>query len=370
MMFNITKHIYDCKFAALAAVFALWSLTALANDQEANEFYQQGLNDMKSGDYIDAANRFLDSELKADTVSLKANSVKAAMNAYSKAKFYYKEFEMIERLIIGYPSEIDFGEMVDREYHLADLYFKGHRDPAFWSLRWVPWLTGPDKSIEMYNKALKHAPFANSAPRARLRLAVLMLENDQFSKALKQLRKLIKDNPNSEYCKYAYLELGNALFQLSRRGDGDGKYNRETLKIFKEFREKFPKAAENDWIDKCLLRSKDIQAKRMLGIAKFYNRIGRTAPAERYLNDILLKYPDSKSADKSEEMLTDIDKSYVPEGFRPELKSRLQKYSVMPIPAEPSKIIQVPENSGGRHLLPMKDLGIKEKKKANWWEFE
>ena len=72
---------------------------------------------------------------------------------------------------------------------------------------------------------------------------------------------------------------------------------------------KYPKAAEIDWIKKCQLRSKDIQAKRLLGIAEFYKRIGRTAPAERYLNDILVKYPDSKSADKSEEMLSQIDKT-------------------------------------------------------------
>ncbi|QSH40164.1 outer membrane protein assembly factor BamD [Lentisphaerota bacterium ZTH] len=342
----------------------------MATDQEANEFYQRGLSEMKAGNYIDAANRFLDAEHQAESISLKAGAVKAAMDAYSKAKFYHKEFNMIEKLLAGYPSEVDFGKMVDREYELADLYFNGHRDPAFWSLRWVPWLTGPDKSIEMYSKALKHAPFAKSAPRARLRLAVLLIEKDKFDDAMKQLRKLIKDTPTSRYCKYAYLELGNALFELSKRGDGDGKYNREALKVFKEFKEKYPKAAENDWIDKCLLKSKDIQAKRMLGIAKFYNRIGRTAPAERYLNDILLKYPDSKSADKSEEILTEIDKSYVPEGFRPELKSRLQSYSVIPIPAEPSNIIQVPENSGNRLLLPMKDTGIKQKKNTNWWEFE
>jgi outer membrane protein assembly factor BamD (BamD/ComL family) len=222
----------------------------------------------------------------------------------------------------------------------------------------------------MVEKALKHAPFSKRAPEAKLRLAVLLIEEGKTPEGLKHLRELVKNYPQSKYCKYAYLELGNALFQLSKAGDGDGKYNNEALSVFKAFKKKYPKADETDWINKCLLKSKDIQAKRLLGIAKFYKRIGRTAPAERYLNDILVKYPDSKSAETSEEILSEIDKSYIPEGFKPSLKSRYQKYDVIPIPSQTSRIIIVPENSNGKYLYPIRDLGIKKPEEKNEGEDE
>jgi outer membrane protein assembly factor BamD (BamD/ComL family) len=340
-----------------------FSLCLKAEDATTTEKFRMALEKQKAGNYVSAADNFLDAEFLAKDIRMKAEAAKEAMKCYRKANLLYKEFTVIERLLNAYPAEVDFGKLVEREYEICDKYFKGHRDPAFWSLRWIPWLAGPDRSEEMLKKALKHAPFAASAPQAKLRLAVLLIEDGKTPDGLKELRELIKDYPKSKYCKFAYLELGNALFQLSQTGDGDGKYNSEALSVFEKFKKTYPKAAEIDWVNKCLLRSKDIQAERLLGIAKFYKRIGRTAPAERYLNDILVQYPDSKSAAASEEILSKLDKSYTPEGFRPELKNRYQQYDVIPIPSQKSRIIVVPENSNGKFLLPVKDLGIKKRDK-------
>ena len=334
-------------------------LKSEVKDIKSTEKFQAGLRKFKAKDYVGAADKFKDAEFLSRSISMKAAAAKEAMKSYRKANLLYKEFIVIERLLNSYPAEVDFAKLVEREYEIADKYYNGHRDPEFWSLRWIPWLVGPDRSEEMLRKALKHAPYAQTAPQAKLRLAVLLIENEKVLEGLKELREMIKNYPKSKFCKFAYLELGNALFQLSLTGDGDGKFNSEALSVFKEFIKKYPKAAEIDWIKKCQLRSKDIQAKRLLGIAKFYKRLGRTAPAERYLNDILVKYPDSKSADKSEEILSEIDKSYIPENFRPALKSRYQKYDVIPIPSQTSRIILVPENSNGKHLYPIRDLGIK-----------
>lgn len=339
-------------------------------DVKVNEKFQAGLKKYEAGEYDSAADKFNDAEFLARNIEMKAEAAKEAMRCYRKAKLLYKEFQVIERLLNRYPAQVDFAGLVDREYEIADAYHKGHRDPEFWSLRWIPWLEGPDRTKEMVEKALKHAPFSKRAPEAKLRLAVLLIEEGKTPEGLKHLRELVKNYPQSKYCKYAYLELGNALFQLSKAGDGDGKYNNEALSVFKAFKKKYPKADETDWINKCLLKSKDIQAKRLLGIAKFYKRIGRTAPAERYLNDILVKYPDSKSAETSEEILSEIDKSYIPEGFKPPLKSRYQKYDVIPIPSQTSRIIIVPENSNGKYLYPIRDLGIKKPEDKNEGEDE
>jgi hypothetical protein len=155
--------------------------------------------------------------------------------------------------------------------------------------------------------------------------------------------------------------LSNALFQLSQKGDGDGKYNREAVTVLNTFLAKYPNAPECDWVRKCLLKTKDINAQRLYGIASFYHRFGRNEPAERYLSDVMKQYPDSLAADRSEELLTKIDKTYVPEGFRPEIESREQKYREIPLPPEASDTITVPENSNGKWLLPIKDLGIPNK---------
>ncbi len=367
MKLFLLKKLKLWRIMAFTFLLAVQCAAVNANDNDANTAYKEGLEKYTAKEYYPAAKKFLDAELLADSPSLKADALKETVNSYRQAKMYYKEFGCVERLLNYYPSFIDFSKMVEREYEIGDEYFRGYRDPEFWALRWVPWLTGPDRAVEIYEKALKHAPFAGNAPRAKLRIAVLLIETGKVDKAMEYLREIIRQHPDTPECKYAYLELGNALFQLSQKGDGDGKYNREALEVFNAFLTKYPKAPEGDFVKKCLLKSKDINAQRLLGMAKFYQRIGRSEPAERYLNDVLKQYPDSMAADKSEQMLTKIDKTYVPEGFRPEVESRNQSFKQIPIPPEASPVMVVPENSDGKWLLPIKDLGIipKDEKQVN-----
>ena len=339
-------------------VLVLLSFGAYASDAEANVKYQDGLKESEKKNFYDAAKLFLDAEFMADTVSLKANSVKAAAEAYRKARLLYKEFECVEKLLSSYPGLVDFQSMIDREYEIGEQFFAGHRDPAYWSLRWVPWLKGSDRTEEIYAKVIKRAPFAAQAPVAQVRLAALMIDKGQPSQALKYLREVIEKHPDSPACKYAYLELGTALFELSQKGDGDGKFNQECIRVLKDFMKKYPDAPECDWAARTILKSKDIAANRILGLAKFYDRIGRPDPAERYLNNVLREYPDTQAANASEALLAKMDKTFAPESFRPEIESRIQSFTNIPIPEERSEIMVVPENSGGKWLLPVRDLGL------------
>ncbi len=336
----------------------LLTVTLCADDAEANIKYQKALEANTNRNYYDAAKLFLDAEFLADTVSLKAKAVLAAADAYRQARCLYKEYECVEKLLAGYPGYIDFPSMIDREYSIGDQFFAGHRDPAYWALRWVPWLKGPDRTYEIYSSAIKRAPFAESSPMARLRLSALLLDQGKPREALAHLREITSKHPTSPACKYAYLELGTALFELSQRGDGDGKYNAECVQVLHEFLKKYPNEPECDWVRKTILKSKDISAERILNIAKYYKRIGRQDPAERYLSTVLRQYPDTEAAGTSEALLSDLDKTFAPEAFRPEVESRIQLFPNIGIPEERSDLMVVPENSGGKWLLPIRDLGF------------
>ncbi len=352
------------RFFKIPALLVLCLLGAgvYATDAEANLKYQRGLEAVEKENFYDAGGLFLEAEFMADTVSLRANAVKAAADAYRRAGVLYKEFECVEKLLTSYPGEVDFQGMIEREYEIGDQFFAGHRDPSYWALRWVPWLKSSDRSEEIYTKAIKRAPFASQSPMARVRVAALMIDKGRAKEAMGHLRDVIEKHPTAPACKYAYLELATALFELSERGDGDGKYNQECIQILKEFMKKYPDASENDWAAKTILKSKDIAAKRVLGKAKFYDRIGRQEPAERYLTSVLRNYPDTEAANDSEAMLAKMDKTFVPEAFRPEVESRIQTFSNIPIPEERSEIMVYPENSDGRWLLPIRDLGLEKSK--------
>jgi outer membrane protein assembly factor BamD (BamD/ComL family) len=345
-------------FAALLLFSGCLTQQLFASDGEAAALFQQGLKEVKAKTYRQAAKTFLKAKDTADDVTLKGKALKEAMLNFRRAKLYGEEFKCIEMLLNSYSAQVDYATMVEREYAIGNIYFKGYRDPAFWQLRWVPWLTAPDKTLKVYLKALKRAPFSPQAPRVKLRVACLYIENGKIEKSLAILRNMIKDHPSEKITKFAYLELANALFQLAQTGDGDGKYNSEAIRLLRDFLKKYPKASECAWVEKTLLKTKDLAAKRLYSMAKFYNHMGKTETSERYLSDVLTKYPDTATVDDAEELLTHIDKEFAPTGFRPELKSRLQKYREMPIPEEDTPIMVTPQASGGKWLLPVRDLGL------------
>lgn len=329
-----------------------------ADDASANEEYKTGVEKFKKAEYKSAGEKFMDAELLADSTKLKAACVKEATLSFRKAGLYWKEFNCLEKLLTRYPSYVDYSKAIDREFEIADAFFIGHRDPAFWTFRWIPWLTEPDRTLKIYQQVIKRVPFGSKTPLAMLRLSFIYIENGETKQALDILRNLIRNFPNTESCRYACLELGGALFQLAQKGDGDGKYNREASTVLKEYIEKYPDSQEVEWARKSLLKTRDIAAKRYLGMARFYNRIGNKPPAARYLNTVLTKYTGTTSEPDSEALLVKIDQEYRPTGFRPELESRLQTYNMINIPEEYEPILIVPENSDGKWLIPIREIDM------------
>ncbi len=338
----------------IAVLLAAWTLPA--DDAESSRLATEAADLARAREWRDAAKMLEEAEFTAETPLLKLNSLLGQAEAWRRCGLLFREYEVIEKILKHYPTRCDFNYWVKREYEIAQAFVTGYRDPAFWYLRFIPWLTDEDRTETVAENVLKHAPFAAAAPELRLRLAFYYDEKGKIDKAIRHLRAIIKDYPEASQQKYALLALGEMLYFLSRKGDGDGRLNREALEVFEDFRKHYPGASEMPYVDKCILEGKDIQSERMLGIAQFYNRTGRKQAAQQYLNRVLKEYPDSLSAAESERLLVKLDKEYTPDEFPPEIKPRLLSSPRRAIPDEGQILLIAPENSNGRYLLPIYDL--------------
>ena len=272
----------------------------------------------------------------------------------------YKEFNALDQLVLNFGPYTNMEESVDRMIEIGDLYFAGEREPMFWAFRFVPWLTDKDRTAELYQRALERAPFAKGASRARMRLAVHLLDEGNSEEALKLLRESVRQSESKHGAdlelKYSYLILAEHLFGLAAKGDGDGKFYNEALEVCDSFKKKFPDAAENETVELWKLKGKDVRAKQLLDMADFYCTSGKTTPAVRYLNEILTKYPDTGYAVEAEKKLVEIDKTFAPVAVLPETEERYLKYDAFNAPQEEKKILTVPGDSDNRYLLNVYDI--------------
>ncbi|MBO5792414.1 MAG: outer membrane protein assembly factor BamD [Lentisphaeria bacterium] len=343
------------KLAGVVCLLAAGSFLLKADDAEAVKSYQEGLKLFNAKEYYDALKKFKDSELLAKSNTIRANSLRAQIGAAKMAELPWQEFELIEALLTRFPEYADVPASVKREYQLGDIFFKGKREPAFYAMRKIPWLTGPDKTADIYTQALKRAPYAPEAPAARLRLAFIYDQKGEVMKSLEQLRIVEREFSASSSYKLALLALGYGCYEMALRGDGDGRYGRECAEMSAKYLKLYPKDVAAPLVQRNLQRIRDAQARRLLDMAEFYRKQGRTEAAARYLARVIREFPESTSAPESESKLAALDKSFTPGDFPADVPRYIQ-YKTAELPEEAEKVLFFPGENGKHNLLPIPDL--------------
>lgn len=338
------------------AIFLLMalSLTLRATDQEANELFAQARALEKKGSYSSAAGDFMDARLMADSPVLKGNALIAAARAYRKAKLYGNEFDCLKKLLSEHINGINFTQVVDRVYKIGDLYFEGHRDLV---VSWIPFIKKEDRTLEIYETALKFAPCAEQAADVRLRIARMYIEEQKPDDAIRNLREITKLHPGTDSAKYAMLQLCDLLLQVSERGDGDGSYSRQALESFENYLKDYPDSPEVPWVMKAREKVRNRIARRIHAVGEYYYQSGKPDLAEKYLADVVKNYSNTNQAAASENLLARIDKEYE---ILPGQEHRYVPYKEViktgGITQEAHPILITPEESDNRWLLPIRNL--------------
>ena len=324
------------------------------NDASALEVFQKGLDLEREGDYRKAAKRYLDAELLTSDKTVKTNALTNAARAYRQAELFGREFDCIERLIKEHMSRIDFSKAVDREYEIADAFYKGHRDAMF---EWLPFIKDSDRFLECSEAALNNAPCAENAGAVRLRLAGMYLDAQKPEQSIEKYKEVLQLHPGTDSAYYAEIGLAEVYCQLAERGDGDGHWATLALEQLDHFEENNPEAPEIQWVKEQRLLIDKIQAKRLHDLAKFHHRNGRDDLAERYLSQVVQRYGETEHAIPSEKLLAKIDETYeAPPDTMPRKDPAQYDFARNPIPIEDSDLLIAPESSDGKWLLPIRDL--------------
>lgn len=324
------------------------------NDAAALQVFQKGLDLEREGSFRKAAKRYLDAELLTSDKTVKFNALTNAARAFRQAELYGREFDCIERLIGEHMSKIDFTGAVNREYEIADAFFKGHRDIMF---DWLPFIKDSDRFLECSEAALRNAPCAEPAGAVRLRLARMYLEAQKPDQSIEKFKEVLQLHPGSDSAYYAELGLADVYCQLAERGDGDGHWATLAIEQLDHFSETNPNALEIQWVKEQRQKIDIIQAKRLHDLAKYHHRNGRDDLAEHYLNQVVQRYAETEQAIPSEKLLAEIDRTYeAPPDTMPRKDPAHYDFVRNPIPLEDSDLLIAPESSDGKWLLPIRDL--------------
>jgi len=342
---------FTCVILTILCCFFQYNI--FATDAEAFESYNDAEKEYNDGDYRDAAKGFGAAELFADNYDLKVKALKAKAISYKKADMKYQEFLALKRLTEEYPDQVFFRNAIRREYELGNDFYEGYREQP-WS--WVPWLVDEDKCIEIYEAIYRQSPFADFIPEMMLKMGTRYIVTKKSDKALETYKKMIIQYKTSPLTRLAYLDSACVYLQLASSGDGDGSKLREARVNLKEYVDKYPNSPEINWAKNMLKMTYELESKRLYALAHYYYKKGNDSASKRYIQEILVNYPETETAAKADNLLNYIEMPLYPKERAP-LPEDPTKYTVSSMTPTDERIMVIPENSGNKWLNPLKETG-------------
>lgn len=289
-------------FALLLVIAAVTVRTAYGADKDeamvdfvANQqLLQDATESEKQGEYKRAARLFRKLGNNTQSPQLKAAYLLRQADCFFAARKVRKALPLYKELIERYPLYIPYEHVVKQLRALAESFVDGNG--TFLGLR--------DKTaaIETYELIIQGAPSIHVSLADRQRLAELLVNEHRPEEAIAVYQAILKQDAKLAGVR---ADVAMLLFDMSKRGDGDGSKLRMAVRQAEMALQQDPSQPRNRELLDLISQSKQIQAQRSLDKAVFYLKPTHKniVSARRYLHDLIREYPDTTAAQEARRIL-------------------------------------------------------------------
>jgi outer membrane protein assembly factor BamD len=253
------------------------------------------------------------SALKAYTKVTKqyTNSVYAPEAYYRIAKIrlarkqYYKAFDAYQAIVIRYPNNDRFNEVIGEQYRIANALMDGARNRL---LGTIPGFRNRDRAVQYFEQIIANAPYSDYAPLALMNVARAHQRAKRVPEAIDALDRMINNYPQSLLAPDAYIRLAQTHASLVDGPYYDQSSTREAITYFEDFMILFPGDPNLNAAEGGLDDMKTVLAESKIKIADFYfDKRDNYKAARVFYNEAITTYPDSAVAQRAKERLAEVD---------------------------------------------------------------
>jgi len=214
-----------------------------------------------------------------------------------------KSFDAYQEFLTRYQGSGLYSKALKRQEDMAHAAADGQVKSSFVLLKTK---VSSERVVEMLGKVRDNAPRSATSAKAQYRIGEVYQSDDQPKEAINAYRKLVRDQPESDYAPEALFRVGMILVKEADSGNR----NQATLELAGE--------AFNDYLIQYPGHSKNGEARRMLGslesrnldrsleIAEFYDRTGQIESAKFYYRDVVKRTKLGSAHDKAKARLREL----------------------------------------------------------------
>jgi outer membrane assembly lipoprotein YfiO len=215
----------------------------------------------------------------------------------------YEAFQAYQMVIDKYPFSERIGEIIEREYKIAEKFMAGEKRKALG-------LTLPveNPAIEIFGKVVENSTYGPLAPRAQYKLGLVLKGLLRYYEAEEEFNKVVSRYPDSEWSAAAKFQIASCRASLSKGSAYDQGAAGEAKEKFEAFVKEHPDAVLSLDAEKNISQIREKEAEANYDIARFYEKQLAFDSAKIYYNDIVNNYAESPWASQAASRLQTMER--------------------------------------------------------------
>lgn len=206
----------------------------------------------------------------------------------------YEAFQAYQMVIDKYPFSERIGEIVEREYKIAEKFMAGEKRKALGVT-----LPVENPAIEIFGKVVENSTYGPLAPGAQYKLGLVLKGLLRYYEAEEEFNKVISRYPDSEWSAAAKFQIASCRASLSKGAAYDQGAAEEAKERFEVFVKEHPDAVLSFDAEKNISQIREKEAEASYNIARFYEKQLAFDSAKIYYNDIVNNYAESPWASQA-----------------------------------------------------------------------
>jgi outer membrane protein assembly factor BamD len=211
-------------------------------------------------------------------------------------------FKAFQTMVTKYPSSDYFEQALDEQYRIANLYLAGEPQ-RLWK---IPIGPSMDKTVDMYERVIKNAPYGTYAPQCQFNIGLAREQQRKFTDAIDAYQKVLDNYPTSSAASNAQYQIGYAWMRSSAAGDYDMGAAKKAVDAFQDFLVRYPTSDKAAQAQENIQKLGQRQTQGAFDIAKFYETQHDPRGAFIYYNEVVREDPNSPQAQVAKKRIQEL----------------------------------------------------------------
>jgi outer membrane protein assembly factor BamD len=215
---------------------------------------------------------------------------------------FYTAFQAFQKMVTKYPSSEYFEQALDEQYRIANLYLAGEPQ-RIWK---IPVGPSMDRTIEMYERIIKNAPYGTYAPQCQFNIGLAHEQQRKYDDAVDAYQKVLDNYPTSSVAANAQYQIGYAWMRSCQLGDYDMGAAKKAVDAFQDYLVRYPTSDKAVQAQENIQKLGQKQTQGAFDIAKFYETQHQSRAAFIYYNEVVREDPNSAQAQIAKKRIQEL----------------------------------------------------------------